>query len=86
MQTQSFEDFIIIQPKGLMTIPKRIRKALNLEPKTVAKINVEKGKMTVEPIRTLPYPVRSYTDEELKEFLALDRTEGEELRRKGIIT
>ncbi|OGG12453.1 hypothetical protein A2875_01865 [Candidatus Gottesmanbacteria bacterium RIFCSPHIGHO2_01_FULL_46_14] len=86
MQIQPIEDIIMIQPKGLMTIPKRIRKALNLEPKTIARVRMERGKMTVEPLRTLPYQVRSYTDEELKEFLALDKAEGEELRRKGIIT
>ena len=85
MQIQPIEDIIMIQPKGLMTIPKRIRKALNLEPKTIARVRMERGKMTVEPLRTLPYQVRSYTDEELKEFLALDKAEGEELRRKGII-
>jgi len=56
-----------------------------MKTKTVIKTNTDKGKIPVKPIRTLPYPVRSFSDEELQEWFELDEAEGEELRRKGII-
>ena len=36
-------------------------------------------------IRTLSYPVRSYTDKELQEFFDLDERETRLLKTKGLI-
>ncbi len=85
MQTISFEDLIKIQPKGVLTIPKKMRQFVGLEDNNIARVKVEKGRLIIEPVRTLPYPVRSYTDEELEEFFALDKKESKELRKKGLI-
>lgn len=85
MQTIPMEDIIKMQPKGLITIPKKLRKSVGLTERSLLRIKADNGKITLEPVRTLPYPVRSYTDEELVEFVAFDEEQGNELRRKGII-
>lgn len=74
MQTPQ-ETIIKIQPKGLMTIPIKFRRALGLTANNLARIKKEKGRLVIEPVRTLPYPVRSYTDAEVDEFLRLDAKE-----------
>lgn len=76
------EEIIKFQPKGLLTIPKKFRQNLGFEEKALVRIKAEKGRLIIEPVRTLPYPVRSYTDTEIKEFLAFDRKESEELKKK----
>lgn len=85
MQTMPFEDIVKLQPKGLLTIPKKFRKALSLNGNDLVRIRGVKGRLVLEPVRTLPYPVRSYTDTELDEFLALDKEESEKLRKKGLL-
>lgn len=84
MQQISYEEIIKIQNKGLVTIPKRIREGM-FEENGLAKIKREKGRVILEPVRTYPYPVRSYTDEELEEFFALDEKETKELKAKKLI-
>lgn len=85
MQMIAFEDLIKIQPKGVLTIPKKIRQFIGLEDNNIARIKIEKGKLIIEPVRTLPYPVRSYNDQEIEEFFELDKKESKELRKKGFI-
>lgn len=67
------EEIVKFQPKGLLTIPKKYRLSLGFEERGLARIKTEKGKLIIEPVRTLPYPVRTYTDAEIEEFLALDK-------------
>lgn len=81
--TPVFEDIIRVQPKGLVTIPKRFRRLIGLEPQSFARMRLEKRRIIIEPVRTLPYPVRSYTDAELEEFFALDKAEAKQLRKKS---
>ena len=38
-------------------------------------------KNTIEPVNTLRYPVRSYTDNEIEEFLREEESETKELRK-----
>lgn len=78
----SQETVIRIQPKGLMTIPIKFRRALGLTENNLARIKQEKGRLVIEPVRTLPYPVRSYTDREVREFLRLDAQESTRLRKR----
>ncbi|MEK7129731.1 MAG: AbrB/MazE/SpoVT family DNA-binding domain-containing protein [Patescibacteria group bacterium] len=85
MQLQPLEDIIKIQPKGLMTIPKAFRKKVGLEPPALARVRAYRGRLIIEPVRTLPYPVRTYTEGEIDAFFALDEAEGKALRRKGIV-
>jgi len=85
MQTISQEEIIKILPKGLMTIPKKFRRALGFEENGLARVKKEKGRLIVEPIFTLPYKVRSYTDQEIDEFIELDKRESKGLKKKKLL-
>lgn len=83
---QTFDDEIVkIQPRGLFTIPKKLRIRLGLSDNSLAKVKEEKGKLIIEPVRTLPYSVRSYTDANIREFIELDKKESAALRKKGLL-
>ena len=84
MQTISYEEIIKIQPRGVFTVPKKLREGL-FDKSGVAKIARVGRKLVIEPVRTLTYPVRSYTDSEVEEFFKLDEKESKELKAKGII-
>lgn len=79
------EELVKLQTKGLITIPKKMRQILKLEEKGIVKLKLEKGRLVIEPVSTLTYSVRSYTKEEIKEFLALDEKETKELKKKGLL-
>lgn len=83
MQQIIQEEIVKIQPKGLITIPKSMRIQLGFEVSKLARIKNEKGRLIIEPVRTIAYPVRSYSDEEIKEFLEEDAKETKELRKAG---
>ena len=84
MQIASFEEIIKIQPRGVFTVPKKLRQGL-FDKNGMAKITRVGRKLIIEPVRTLPYPVRSYTDSEIEEFFKLDEKESKELKAKGLI-
>lgn len=79
------EEIIKIQPKGLLTIPKSLRVKLGFVENSLVRVKEEKGRLIMEAVRTLPYPVRSYTDDEIKGFLKLDEKQSKELKKKGLI-
>ncbi len=79
------EDIIKMQPKGLLTIPKRFREEFGFEEDGLVRVKGEKGRIVLEPVRILDYPVRSYTKEEIDEFLVLDKKETKALRQKGLL-
>lgn len=85
MQQISFDEIIKLQPKGVLTIPKKFRQALGLDNNSLIRIKKDKWRLVIEPVRTLSYPVRNYTETELKEFLELDKKETEKLKNKGLI-
>ena len=85
MQLSTADEIIKVQPKGLITIPKKLRESVGLSDRSLVRISTDKGRLIIEPVRALPYPVRSYTDKELDEFLAFDEEQGRELRRRKII-
>ena len=85
MQQIIQEEIIKLQPRGLITIPKRFRRSLALEENSLIKIKRDRWRLVIEPVRTLPYPVRSYTNEDLKEFVELDAKETKELKKKGLL-
>lgn len=82
---QTDEEIIKILPKGLITIPKKFRESLNLTENKLLRLKEEKGRLIVEPVRTLSIPVRRYTTKEIKEFIEFDKEEARELKRKKII-
>jgi len=83
MQQIIQEEIVKIQPKGLITIPKNFRIRLGFEESKLARIKSEKGRLVIEPVRTLSYQVRSYSDKEIKEFLEEDKKEAKELKKAG---
>lgn len=85
MQQAIQEEIVKMQPKGLLTIPKRFREELGFEEDGLVRVKQEKGRIVLEPVRILDYPVRSYTKEEIDEFLAFDKKESKELKKKGLI-
>lgn len=85
MQQVTQEEIIKIQPKGLVTIPKKIRQKLGFEENGLVRVTEERGRVVLEPVRTLPYPVRSYTKEDIKEFIELDQSETKALKQKGLL-
>ena len=69
MQTIPIEDIIMSQPKGVITLPKKYAIQSASWRADRCGYALMEMKITIEPIRALPYSVRSYTDEEIDEFL-----------------
>ncbi|MBI3103512.1 AbrB/MazE/SpoVT family DNA-binding domain-containing protein [Candidatus Daviesbacteria bacterium] len=85
MQQFYQEEIVKIQPKGLVTIPKKFRNELGFAENSLVRIKEEKGRLVMEAVRTLSYPVRSYTDSEIDQFFELDEKESKDLRKKGLL-
>lgn len=83
-QIQYSEEIIKLTPRGVFTVPKKMRAGL-FDDMGIAKINRIGAKLVIEPIRSLSYPVRSYTDREVDEFFKLDEEESKKLKAKGLI-
>jgi bifunctional DNA-binding transcriptional regulator/antitoxin component of YhaV-PrlF toxin-antitoxin module len=69
------QQIVKIQEKGLITIPIAFRESLGLKKDSFAKIYKEKGRLILEPVSMLSYPVRNYSNEEIDQFVKLDRKE-----------
>jgi len=80
----SLQDYIKLQPRGVFTVPKNLRKGL-FEENNLAKISRVGRKLIIEPVRVLEYPVRNYTDQEVEEYITEDAKESKKLKTKGII-
>lgn len=83
MQQTLTDEIIKIQPKGLITIPKELREELGFRENEFARIKKEKGRLIIEPVRVLPYPVRTYSHKEVDEFFKIDKEETSRLKKKG---
>lgn len=79
------EQLVRIQPKGLITLPKKFRDTLGLQENQLARIKKIKGQLIIEPVRVLPYSVRRYSNQEIIEFLNLDKQEAKQLKKKGLL-
>lgn len=84
MQTVSYEEIVKLQPRGVFTLPKKLREGL-FDENGLARIIRTGRKLVIEPIRTLSYQARSYTDKEVQEFFDLDEKETKALKNKGLI-
>lgn len=84
MQIVSYEEIIKLQPRGVFTVPKRLRAGL-FEGNGLARIKREGSRLIIEPVRTLSYAVRTYSDKEVEEFFELDDQETKNLKKKGVI-
>lgn len=85
MQQLIQEELVKLQPKGLLTIPKKFRTQIGLKENSILKIKQDKNRLILEPVYVLEYPVRRYTKEEIGEFLALDERETKLLKKKKML-
>lgn len=85
MKTLTTPELIKIQPRGVITIPKAFREKLGFKENEIVRIIGEKGRLVIEIVRTLPYRVRSYSKEEVDEFIKLDKAEESDLKKKGLL-
>lgn len=79
------EEITQIQSRGTLTIPKKIRLSIGLKDNSLVRIGGNKYRLYIEPVRALPYPVRSYGPDEIVAFFALDAQETKDLRKKGLL-
>ena len=84
MQKPDYEELIKLQPRGVLTVPKKMRDGL-FDKEGIVKMKRLGRKIIIEPVKILSYSVRSYTDKELQEFFDLDEKETKELKTKGFI-
>ena len=84
-QVSFTEEIAKIQPRGILTIPKKLRRSMGLADNTFVKISGNKYRLIIEPVRTLPYPVRGYSDNDIKDFFDLDAQESKQLKTKGLL-
>ena len=69
----------------MITIPKNYRDELGLGKDDLIRMKKNKGRIIFEPVRTLPYTVRSYTESEVDEFSQEDKKETKILKKKGLL-
>jgi len=82
MKSTVTNQYIKLQPKGLITIPKKMRDQLKLTDQSVLRISRQGQQLILEPVTILDYPVRQYTDQEVQEYLNYDRLETKKHRQK----
>ena len=68
------DEIIKIQPRGVLTIPKRFRSG-NFGENNFLRVKKIGSRLVFEPVTMLGYPVRRYTDSEVEEFLKQDEEE-----------
>jgi len=66
-----------LSPRGQVTLPAAIRKALGLKAGDALLLRVEEGRVVLEPARVLP--VEAYTEERIREFTQAAEVSEEEL-------
>lgn len=83
-QTYSQEQFIRLQPKGLITIPKKMRDRLGFKTSGLIRIRETVNLLTLEPVGVVSYPVRRYTNAEVDAFIKLDTQETKKLTKSQL--
>ena len=85
MQTVTYEEIVKLQGRsGVFTLPKKVREGL-FEDNSLAKVTRTGNRIIIEPVKILPYSVRSYTNDEIDEFFALDDEGTKKLKDEGFI-
>ena len=68
-----------LSPRGQITLPGPVRKALGLEPGDNLVVSVDGGRAVIEP--AVVVPIERYTEERTREFTEAARMTPEEVRR-----
>ena len=82
--TNDYQEIIQIQSRGLITIPRRFR-ADAFEEKSYIRMKKLNGKLILEPVSIIGYPVRKYLSSEVDDFFDLDDKESIKLKKMGIL-
>ena len=70
---QTYGNLVKILPKGLVTIPKKLRQEVGLGENTLVRIKKEGKRLILEPVNIVSYPLREYSAEEISKFIKEDR-------------
>jgi len=73
IEMQTYGNLVKILPKGLITIPKKLRQDIGLEENGLARIKKEGKRLILEPVDIISYPLREYSASEIKQFIKEDR-------------
>lgn len=65
------EVWIKILPKGLITLPKKMREKLDIKAGDIAKVKISAGSIVIEPRDSVKY--RLFTDREIKQLVKDDK-------------
>ncbi|MEK7597015.1 MAG: AbrB/MazE/SpoVT family DNA-binding domain-containing protein [Patescibacteria group bacterium] len=65
------ETWIKILPKGLITIPKKIREKLSIKEGDVAQINISRNSIVIKPRESVEY--RLFTNKEIRQWVKDDK-------------
>ncbi len=82
--TNDYQEIVQIQSRGNITIPRRFRKN-DFEEKNYIRMRQMNGKIILEPVQIIAYPVRKYLSSEVNEFFDLDNRESVKLKKMGIL-
>lgn len=74
-------NLVKILPKGLITIPKKLRQDIGLEENGLARIKKEGKRLILEPVNIVSYPLRDYSTSEINNFMKEDRLSPQLKRR-----
>src|SRR5258706_10140475 len=66
------EEWLKVLGKGMVTLPKKWREELHIEPGDIIKAKKEGNKVVIEAVRNRTAPYRVYTDSEIDAFLRED--------------
>jgi AbrB family looped-hinge helix DNA binding protein len=76
---RSSANVVQLSPRGQITLPGPVRKALGLEPGDDLVVSVDGGRAVIEP--AVVVPIERYTEERTREFAEAGRMTPEEVRR-----
>ena len=65
------EVWIKILPKGLITLPKKMREKLDIKAGDIAKVKISAGSIVIEPRESVKY--RFFTDKEIDRWVKDDQ-------------
>jgi AbrB family looped-hinge helix DNA binding protein len=76
---RSSANVVQLSPRGQITLPGPVRKALGLEPGDNLVVSVDGERAVIEP--AVVVPIERYTEERTKEFEAAARMSPDEMRK-----
>ncbi len=73
-----------VQPRGVITIPREFRDQ-SFGENSFLRVKKVSGRIILEPVIILDYPVRKYSDSEVDDFLSFDEEESVKLHKEKIL-